>query len=142
MLNADSELQKFNMQIGFKKQSFSGMLIVQRRADNEIRIVAATFFGPTLFDFGLKNEQFNIYSCVEPLRNKRIAKLFENDFKKLFLPNQKFRKTAANNIYVEKISGRNFGKSVFKIYKTKNNSFEKLAINHPWIGVSINLERL
>ncbi len=142
LLNVDSEMQKFNMQLSFKKQSFSGMLIVQRKANDEIRIVASTFFGPTLFDFGLKDEQFTVYSCVEPLRNKRVIMLFENDFKKLFLANQKFRKTKSNEIYVEKISGRNFGKSVFQKYKSQDNDFEKLTINHSWIGVSINLERL
>jgi hypothetical protein len=130
------------MQISFRKQSFSGMLIVQRRADCEIRIVASTFFGPTLFDFGLKDGQFNVYSCIEPLRNKRMIQLFENDFKKLFLPDQEFRKVKSNEKYSEQTSGRNFGKGVFQIYKSQDNDFEKLAIKHAWIGVSINFERL
>ena len=142
LVNVGSSMQKFNMQLSFKKQHFSGMLIVQRRADSEIRIVASTFFGPTLFDFGLKNEQLHIYSCIEPLRNKRVAKLFENDFKKLFLPNQLFRKEYTHAEYDERISGRNFGKSVFQTHKPQDNNFDKLVIKHPWIGITINLERL
>lgn len=135
-------MQKLNMQLSFKKQSFSGMLIVQEKADSEIRIVAATFFGPTLFDFGLKDGQFNVYSCIEPLRNKRVIQLFESDFKKLFLPNQKFRKIKSSEEFVEKISGKNFGKSAFRIYKSHDKDLKKIIVNHPWIGVSINFERL
>lgn len=142
LLKVDSEMQKFSMQISFKKQNFSGMLIVQRRAENEIRIVASAFFGPTLFDFGLRDEVFNVYSCIEPLRNNRIIKLFEHDFKKLFLPNQKFRKIELNEEFAEKISGRNFGKSIFRTYSSSSKDFKMLTIKHPWIGVSISLERL
>lgn len=142
LLKAGSDMQTFNMQINFKKQSFSGMLIVQHRTDNEIRIVASTFFGPTLFDFGLKDGQFNIYSCIEPLHNKGVIRLFENDFKKIFLSNQAFRKIKSHEEYTEHISGRIFGKSIFQTFKSQNNGFEKLTIKHPWIGVNISLERL
>lgn len=142
LLGIGSEMQKLNMQLSFKKKSFSGMLIIQRRADCEIRIVASTFFGPTLFDFGLKDGQFIVYSCIEPLRDKRIAKLFENDFKKLLLPNQKFRKTTAYTEYKEYVTGRNFGKSIFKIYKSQDSNFKKLTVRHPLIGVNISFESL
>lgn len=142
LLNVGNEMQKFNMQLNFKKKSFSGMLIVQRRTDCEIRIVASTFFGPTLFDFGLKDGQFIIYSCIEPLQNRKVIWLFENDFKKLFLPNQTFRKTKSTEDYDEYISGRNFSKYIIQNYRLQNNDFEKLSIKHPLIGVIINLERL
>jgi hypothetical protein len=142
LLNVDNKMQKFNMQIDFKKQSFSGMLIVQRRADSEIRIVASTFFGTTLFDFGIKDGQFAVYSCISPLQRHNVIKLFENNFKKLFLPSQNFRKVRLYEEYEERISGRNFGKSIFRIYKPQNDDFEKLTIKHPWIGITINLEKL
>ena len=142
LINVSNEMQKFNMQLNFKKNSFSGMLIVQRRADCEIRIVASTFFGPTLFDFGLKDGQFIVYSCIEPLQNGRVIQLFENDFKKLFLPNQPFRKIMSYEGYEEQISGRNFGKSVFQTHESHNKDFEKISVRHPWIGITINLERL
>ena len=142
LLSIGSEMQNFNMQLSFKKQSFSGMLIVQRRADCEIRIVASTYFGPTLFDFGLKDGQFHVYSCIEPLRHKRVIQLFENDFKKLFLANQPFRKKKSYEKDDEHTTGRNFGKSVFLLYKSPDNSFKRLTIEHPWIGVAINLEKL
>lgn len=142
LLGVDSEMQKFNMQLSFKKRSFSGMLIVQRRADCEIRMVASTYFGPTLFDFGLRDGQFIVYSCVELLQNHRVIQLFENDFKKLFLPDQKFRKTKACDEYNEKVSGRNFGKSVFQVHKIQGQNTKKVAIRHPWIGIAINLESL
>lgn len=142
LVNVDTEMQKFNLQICFKKQSFRGMLIVQRRSDCEIRIVASTYFGPTLFDFGLKDGQFAIYSCISPLQRYNVIRLFENDFKKLFLPSQNFRKTKLDEGYEERISGRNFGKSIFQIYNSQGERAKKINIIHPWIGVSINLEEL
>lgn len=43
--------QKYNIQLDFMKHHMSGMLIVRRMPDNEIRIVASTYFGLSLFDF-------------------------------------------------------------------------------------------
>jgi hypothetical protein len=138
LIKTDSEMQQFNMQLSFKQQSFTGMLIVQRKADSEIRIVAATYFGPTLFDFGLKNGEFVVYNCIKPLRNKNLIKLFENDFKQLFLPNRKFRKIKEYEAYEERVSGWNFGKTVFFMYK----NIERFVIKHSWIGTTIQLDKL
>ena len=142
LLSVGSEMQKFNMQLNFRKKNFSGMLIVQQKADSEIRIVASTIFGPTLFDFGLKNEIFTVHSCVEPLRNKKVLQLFENDFKKLLLPKQEFRKIKHDNDCEKRISGRFFGKSIFQLHKSESKDFKKLLVKHPLIGITINFETL
>ena len=137
LVNIDSTMKQFNMQIDFKKQSFTGILIVHRRADCEIRIVASTYFGPTLFDFGLKDGELIVYNIIEPMQNKNLVKLFKNDFKNLFLVNRKFRKIKKYPDYTEKVSGRNFGKTKLHLYNS-----DKIIIKHPWIGINITLENL
>ena len=57
------------------KHHMSGMLIVRRMPDNEIRIVASTYFGLSLFDFSLRNDQFTVNSCIEPMNKEKELKL-------------------------------------------------------------------
>ena len=67
-LTQGEESQKYNIQLDFMKHHMSGMLIVRRMPDNEIRIVASTYFGLSLFDFSLHDDQFNVNSCIEPMK--------------------------------------------------------------------------
>lgn len=53
--------------------------------DNEIRIVASTYFGLSLFDFSLRNDQFTVNSCIEPMKKENVLKLLEMEFRRLFL---------------------------------------------------------
>ena len=64
--------QKYNIQLDFMKHHMSGMLIVRRMPDNEIRIVASTYFGLSLFDFSLRDDQFNVNSCIEPMKKEKV----------------------------------------------------------------------
>ena len=73
--------QKYNIQLDFMKHHMSGMLIVRRMPDNEIRIVASTYFGLSLFDFSLRNDQFTVNSCIEPMKKEKVLKLLEMDFR-------------------------------------------------------------
>ena len=58
--------QKYNIQLDFMKHHMSGMLIVRRMPDNEIRIVASTYFGLSLFDFSLRNDQLLSTVALNP----------------------------------------------------------------------------
>ena len=69
-LTQGEESQKYNIQLDFMKHHMSGMLIVRRMPDNEIRIVASTYFGLSLFDFSLHDDQFNVNSCIEPMKRR------------------------------------------------------------------------
>ena len=62
------------------KHHMSGMLIVRRMPDNEIRIVASTYFGLSLFDFSLRNDQFTVNSCIEPMKKEKVLKLLVCQF--------------------------------------------------------------
>ncbi|KAB6338673.1 hypothetical protein GA160_22190, partial [Bacteroides xylanisolvens] len=74
-LTQGEESQKYNIQLDFMKHHMSGMLIVRRMPDNEIRIVASTYFGLSLFDFSLHDDQFNVNSCIEPMKKEKVLKL-------------------------------------------------------------------
>jgi len=72
--------QKVQYPTGFHETHMSGMLIVRRMPDNEIRIVASTYFGLSLFDFSLRNDQFTVNSCIEPMKKGKGAETSGNGF--------------------------------------------------------------
>ena len=103
-LTQGEESQKYNIQLDFMKHHMSGMLIVRRMPDNEIRIVASTYFGLSLFDFSLRNDQFTVNSCIEPMKKEKVLKLLEMDFRRLFLSGKDIRvKTTKERLW--KVSG-------------------------------------
>ena len=76
-LTAGKGSQKYNIQLDFMKHHLSGMLIVRRMPENEIRILASTYFGLSLFDFSLRREDFLVNSCVAPMQKEKVLKLLE-----------------------------------------------------------------
>lgn len=70
--------------------------------DNEIRIVASTYFGLSLFDFSLRNDQFTVNSCIEPMKKEKVLKLLEMDFRRLFLSGKDTRVKATKDSATEK----------------------------------------
>lgn len=139
-LSAEEGSQKYNIQLDFMKHHFSGMLIVRRMAGNEIRILAATHFGLSLFDFSLCGEQFKVNSCIAPMQKEKVLKLLEMDFKHLFLSG-KAKKT--NHPYTEKrTSGKGFGKSILTITGETPGDPATVKIKHPWIRLTIQLDKL
>lgn len=139
---AGNNSQKYNIQLDFMKHHFSGMLIVRRMSDNEIRILASTYFGLSLFDFSLRGDTFSINSCIEPMRKEKVLKLLETDFKQLFLNSSRVRLKDQSSTFEKRVSGKGFGKSVVSISgETKGNPMQ-VKIKHPWIRLTICLDRL
>lgn len=152
-LAAGEGSQKYNIQLDFMKHHFSGILIVRRMAGNEIRILAATHFGLSLFDFSLCGEQFKVNSCIAPMQKEKVLKLLEMDFKHLFLSGKGIRvktnnkssskKGETNHPYTEKrTSGKGFGKSVLTITGDTPGNPATVKIKHPWIRLTIQLDKL
>lgn len=158
-LSAKEGSQKYNIQLDFMKHHFSGMLIVRRMPDNEIRILASTYFGLSLFDFSLCGEQFKVNSCVAPMQKENVLKLLEMDFKQLFLKGKgvrvrttKDRSTGkkANHstdkrterTIEKRTSGKGFGKSIIFINGKTPGDPENVKIKHPWIRLTIQLDKL
>ena len=135
--------QKYNIQLDFMKHHMSGMLIVRRMPDNEIRIVASTYFGLSLFDFSLQDDKFNVNSCIEPMQKEKVLKLLEMDFKRLFLSEKSIRAKMSKDGSTEKrASGKGFGKSVLYITGDIPGAPVQIKIKHPWIRLTIRLDKL
>ena len=135
--------QKYNIQLDFMKHHMSGMLIVRRMPDNEIRIVASTYFGLSLFDFSLRNDQFTVNSCIEPMKKEKVLKLLEMDFRRLFLSGKDIRvKTTKDSATEKRTSGKGFGKSVVYITGNTPGDPAQIKIKHPWIRLTIRLDKL
>ena len=111
--------------------------------DNEIRIVASTYFGLSLFDFSLHDDQFNVNSCIEPMKKEKVLKLLEMDFRRLFLNGKDVRvKATEDNATQKRISGKGFGKSVVYITGDTPGDPAQIKIKHPWIRLTIRLDKL
>lgn len=142
IVQVGSEVQKYNMTLDFAGKHFNGMLIAKTMDDGEIRIVAATMFGLSLFDFGIKGEDWAVYSCIEPMRKDRILKLFEKDFKLLFLENRDIKKIERKEEYTKFVTSGGISKGVIYVTHTKVDNPEKVRIKHPWLRLTIELEKM
>jgi hypothetical protein len=80
---ADST-QLFNMQIDFRKNHFSGILLVKRTGTDVYRTVFTTHFGMSIFDFEFTPDTFSVNHCMKDLSKKKVIQTFEEDFKILF----------------------------------------------------------
>lgn len=142
IIQADTTTQKYNMQLDFMKHHFSGMLIVRQLPNEEIRILATTYFGLSLFDFSLQADTFKINSCIEPMKKEKILKLLEADFKQLFLSSKNARIKEKSTIIEKRVSGKGFGRSVFSLSAYADDKPEQVQIRHPWIRLTIQLSPL
>lgn len=142
IIKAESYSQKYNLQLDFIKHHFSGLLMVRRMPDHEIRILASTYFGLSLFDFSFQGDTFKINSCIEPMRKEKILNLLEMDFRNLFLSSKDIRMKEKSSTFEKRINGSGLGKSVFTLSAFANGQPEQVKIKHPWIRLSIQLDKL
>lgn len=137
-----NEVQKYHLTLDFAGKHFSGMLIAKMMDNEEIRIIASTMFGLNLFDFGLKGEEWRIYSCIEPMRKKRVLKLFETDFKLLFLPGRSMKKIEKTAKYTKFVKGGGMSGSVIYLMHAMEYNPERIQIKHPWLRLTIGMEKM
>lgn len=142
VINAEAQSQKYNMQFDFMDHHLSGMLIVRRLPDDEIRILATTYFGLSLFDVSLQQNGFRVNSCAEPMRKKKILRLLETDFRNLFLCPDDIRMKKKSGGAEERVAGKGLGKSVFHLSEFVAGRPERIRIRHPWLWLSIQLDKL
>lgn len=142
IVEVDSLSQKYNIQIDFMKHHFSGLLIVRKMDDHEIRILSSSYFGMSLFDFSFLNDKFIINSCLEPLRKKKILNLLEMDFKNVFLTGKSSKRKEKSAIFEKRTSGKGFGKSVFYSSDFSGEAPNRIKIKHPWMRLTIQLDKL
>lgn len=137
-----TNVNKYNLNLNFGKKHFNGMIAVRQMDSKEIRIIGYTTFGLSLFDFGIVYETFIIHNCIEPMRNKKLLNILENDFKLLFLPNRDVKKIESQVDYTKFAKGKFLSKCVIisAIDSTTNN--RNILIKHPYLKLSIELEEI
>ena len=133
----DSVSQKFNLQLDFMKNHFSGLLIARRMADDEVRLLFSSYFGLSIFDFSLRNDSLHVNSCIEPMRKKNLLRILEHDLKQVFLPGRQVRIKEKNSIFEKRISGKGMGKAIISLSEFSDNQPQKIQIKHPWIRLKI-----
>jgi hypothetical protein len=77
----------FNMQIDFRKNHFSGMLLVKSTGEDRYRTVFTSHFGMSVFDFEVGKDSFRVNYCLEALHKKRLLQILEADFNILLFLN-------------------------------------------------------
>lgn len=142
ILETSAASQKYNLQLDFMKHHFSGMLIVRQLPGDEIRILATTYFGLSLFDLSLRGDAFQVNSCIAPMKKEKILKLLETDFKQLFLSSNNTHTKEKSATFEKRVSGKGFGKSVISLSEYRNGKPGQVQIRHPWIRLTIQLDRL
>ncbi|WP_321436272.1 hypothetical protein [uncultured Bacteroides sp.] len=142
IVNVDTIAQKYNIQMDFMKHHLSGILIVRRMTDKEIRIVCSTYFGPSLFDLSLQGDSLKVNSCMEPMRKKNVLHLLEADFNAIFLSQKTFKIKKKEDNFEKRTKGCGFSKSIIKLSKFARGYPECICIKHPWIWTKIRLEKL
>lgn len=136
------QTQKYNLQLDFLKHHFSGLLVARRLPDNEIRILASTYFGLSLFDFSLREDTFRVNHCVEPMRKEKILRLLESDLKSLFLGNPAARVRKREGMPERRTSGRGFGRTVMTLGGDTGEEAGAIRIRHPWIRLTLQVNPL
>ena len=86
---------------------------------------------------------FTVNSCIEPMKKEKVLKLLEMDFRRLFLSGKDIRvKTTKDSATEKRTSGKGFGKSVVYIIGNTPGDPAQIKIKHPWIRLTIRLDKL
>ena len=116
----------FRASLDVRKQHLGGFLLIKKTPDSVYRIVFANEIGMTLFDFGIRDDQFRVNYVFEAMNRKILLKLFAKDFTEM--------------IYGVKVRSSN------PIMKTELHSTgkegevpEKITISNPGIKMEMTL---
>ena len=128
----------FNMQIDFRKNHFSGLLLIKSLQPDVYRIVFTTHFGMSVFDLEFNKGDFRIFYCIDALNKKNVINLLENDFRTLLFLNletvQNFPKIYSNK---KNPALEIYSKDKFYYLKDKENE-TLLAIEAPHFFSSLS----
>jgi len=157
----------FNMQIDYRSNHFSGILLVKNTDKDTYRAVFSTHFGMSVFDFLLSPEVFEVVSCLDDLNKKQVIGTLQEDFKTLLFLNieewnevERFQNRGNSDLEILKKD---------KYYYLKNNDLQrtyrvfrprfinavdygydefhdkfpaKIEIKHSKIGLTLNLDKI
>jgi hypothetical protein len=118
--------QLFNMQIDFRKNHFSGILLVKQTGTDVYRTVFTTHFGLSVFDFEFTPDSFGVNHCIANLNKQKVLRTFAEDFKILFSLNID---TASNQATIYKHKNNTHWEIIKKdkYYYLKNKELKTLS---------------
>lgn len=137
---APSKSAKYNLQIDARKSHFSGMVIARPTA-NGPRVLATSYFGPTIFDFTLADSLI-VNSCVEPMRRPKVIQLLERDLRVIFADKNLSKQKSLTASVEKRKRGAGLGKSVFTVTTDESGNTTQILIKHPWIRLRMTLEEI
>ena len=138
----DSVSRKFNLQLDFGKNHFSGMLIARKMPGNEVRLLFTTYFGLSVFDLSLREGSLHVNSCVEPMRKKKMLSLLEKDLSALFLPGGNVRVKERRPGFEKRVSGGGISKAVITVTQLPGEGGRQVRLKHPWIRLKMQLDEI
>ena len=132
--------QLFNMQIDFRKNHLSGLLLIKSTQPDVYRIVFTTYFGMSVFDLEFDKGIFRINYCLEALNKKRVMQLFENDFRILLFQNPEINQTVSGSYRNKNASTLEINRvgNMYYLKDTKNETL--LAIEAPHFISSLSYD--
>lgn len=142
IVNADTIVKKYNIQMDFMKRHLSGVLIVKRMGEHEVRLFASTYFGPSLFDLSICSDSLIVHNCIEPMRKKSVLRLLESDFKSIFFSQSTFKVKEKHGGFERRTRGCGFSKSIIELSTFVDGQPESIRIRHPWMRIKIQLDKL
>jgi hypothetical protein len=138
---APGKTARHNLQIDTRGNHFSGMMIARPTAEGP-RVLATSYFGPTIFDFTLTPDSLKVNSCVEPMRRPKVQQLLERDLR-VVLTDRNLAKLKKKTDYIEQRKrGHGFGKSAFTTIYNADGSVSRVLIKHPWIRLELTIEEI
>ncbi|NDV60701.1 hypothetical protein [Bacteroides sp. 519] len=142
IITTGTKTQKFNLQLDFGKNHFSGLLIARKMENGEIRLLFTTHFGLSVFDFSLHKDSMAVNNIVEPMRKKKVLNLLEKDFRLTFLPSCNMRIKEKSTIFEKRTTGWGLPKAVITLSEFNESEPNRVLIKHPWIKLKIQLDKL
>ncbi|MDL2213002.1 hypothetical protein LJC72_09550 [Bacteroides sp. OttesenSCG-928-D19] len=142
IITVDRVTQKYNLQLDFRKNHFSGMLIARQMDNDEIRLLFTTHFGLSVFDLSLRKDSMIVNSCVGAMRKKKILHLLEKDFRLIFLPTRHTRIKEKSTTFEKRMNGKGITKAIITLTEFSDSKPGQVHIKHPLIKLNIQLNEL
>lgn len=84
ILSTDKNLV-YRASFDYKEHHFSGLCVLKKTNEQNIRIVFLSEMGITLMDFELRDEDMLVHKIIEQLNRKILLTFLENDFRQLLM---------------------------------------------------------
>ncbi|MDR1783828.1 MAG: hypothetical protein LBR13_06175 [Dysgonamonadaceae bacterium] len=157
----------FNMQIDYRSNHFSGILLVKNTDKDTYRAVFSTHFGMSVFDFLLSPEVFEVISCLDDLNKKQVIGTLQEDFKTLLFLNieewneaERFQNKGNRDLEILKKNKHYYLKNndlqqTYRVFRPRfinavDYSYDefhdkfpaKIEIKHSKIGLTLKLDKI